>query len=68
MNGIDDSMNKEKGIVRDDKIHGSLLVLNELLRVSNVNWERRNDSLMQRLQWDQSQTSAVRHIFVKLIM
>lgn len=62
MNGIDDSINKEKGIVRDDKIHGSLLVLNELLRVSNVNWERRNDSLMQRLQWDQSQTSAVRYI------
>jgi len=62
MNGIDDSINKEKGIVRDDKIHGSLLVLNELLRVSNVNWERRNDSLMQRLQWDQSQTSAVRYM------
>uniref|UniRef100_A0A2H8U2W2 Serine/threonine-protein kinase TOR n=1 Tax=Melanaphis sacchari TaxID=742174 RepID=A0A2H8U2W2_9HEMI len=58
MNGIDDSINKEKGIVRDDKIHGSLLVLNELLRVSNINWERRNDSLMQRLQWDQSQTNA----------
>lgn len=53
-------MNKEKGIARDDKIHGSLLVLNELLRVSNVNWERQNDSLMQRLQWDQSQTNAVR--------
>jgi len=68
MNGIDDTMNKEKGIVRDDKIHGSLLVLNELLRVSNVNWERRNDSLMQRLQWNQSQTRAVRYIFVKLIM
>jgi len=65
MNGIDDSINKEKGIVRDDKIHGSLLVLNELLRVSNVNWERRNDSLMQRLQWDQSQTSAVRYIHDK---
>lgn len=65
MNGIDDSINKEKGVVRDDKIHGSLLVLNELLRVSNVNWERRNDSLMQRLQWDQSQTSAVRYIYGK---
>lgn len=60
MNGLDDLMNKEKGIARDDKIHGSLLVLNELLRVSNVNWERQNDSLMQRLQWDQSQTNAVR--------
>lgn len=62
MNGIDDCINKDKGVIRDDKIHGSLLVLNELLRVSNVSWERRNDSLMQRLQWDQSQTSAVRYM------
>lgn len=65
MNGLDDSLNKEKGIVREDKIHGSLLVLNELLRVSNINWERKNDSLLQRLQWDQSQTSAVSKMFNK---
>lgn len=62
MNGLDDSSNKEKGAARDDKIHGSLLVLNELLRVSNTNWERQNDSLMQRLQWDQNNTNAVRLI------
>lgn len=68
MNGLDDSMNKEKGIVREDKIHGSLLVLNELLRVSNINWERKNDSLMQRLQWDQSQTSAVSKIYLKYFL
>lgn len=60
MNGLDETINKEKGTSRDDKIHGSLLVLNELLRVSNINWERQNDSLMQRLQWNQSQTNAVR--------
>lgn len=61
LNGLIDL--KEKGIAREDKIHGSLLVLNELLRISNINWERQNDSLMQRLQWDQSQTSAVRYIY-----
>lgn len=54
-------MAKEKS----EKTHGALLVLNELLRVSNINWERQNDSLMQRLQWDQNQTSAVRYIYIK---
>lgn len=63
MNGLIDLVNKEKGVAREDKIHGSMLVLNELLRISNINWERQNDSLMQRLQWDQSQTSAVRYIY-----
>ncbi|XP_050539572.1 serine/threonine-protein kinase mTOR [Daktulosphaira vitifoliae] len=58
INGLDDNINKEKGVTRDDKIHGSILVLNELLRVSNINWERQYDSLMQRLQWNQSQTNA----------
>jgi len=65
INGLDESLNKEKSTARDDKIHGSMLVLNELLRVSNINWERQNDSLMQRLQWDQSQTSAVSTIYAK---
>lgn len=67
MNGIDESLIREKGAARDDRIHGSLLVLNELLRVSNIHWERQNDLLMQRLQWDQSQTSAVRS-FVLIIL
>lgn len=57
------SINKDKGSVRDDKVHGSLLVLNELLRISNIDWESQNDALMQRLQWDQNQTNSVRYIF-----
>lgn len=31
---------KEKGVTREDRIHGSLLVINELLRISNNQWER----------------------------
>jgi len=31
---------REKGVTREDRIHGSLLVLNELLRISNNEWER----------------------------
>ncbi|XP_014254034.1 serine/threonine-protein kinase mTOR [Cimex lectularius] len=36
--GFDEVYSREK-VNRDDKIHGSLLVLNELLRCSNTEWE-----------------------------
>lgn len=32
---------KEKGVTKDDRVHGALIVLDELLRCSNVVWERR---------------------------
>ncbi|KAG7166823.1 Serine/threonine-protein kinase mTOR-like [Homarus americanus] len=39
--GFEDSgNNKDRSLTRDDRIHGSLLVLNELLRCSNNEWER----------------------------
>ncbi|MCL4120665.1 UNVERIFIED_CONTAM: hypothetical protein GTU68_051306, partial [Idotea baltica] len=41
--GFDDP--KEKALPKDDRIHGSLLVLNELLRCSNNEWERLNKEL-----------------------
>ncbi|KAL7287805.1 hypothetical protein TKK_0018180 [Trichogramma kaykai] len=47
--GFEDSFSREKGYVRDDRIHGSLLVLNELLRCSNLQWERLYEDLMERL-------------------
>uniref|UniRef100_A0A0P4VNQ8 Serine/threonine-protein kinase TOR n=2 Tax=Scylla TaxID=6760 RepID=A0A0P4VNQ8_SCYOL len=37
---------KERSLTREDRVHGSLLVLNELLRCSNNEWER----LTQQLQ------------------
>jgi FKBP12-rapamycin complex-associated protein len=36
---------RERGVTKDDKIHGSLLVLNELLRISNNEWERTYNEL-----------------------
>lgn len=60
MNGIDVPLIKEIDANRDDRIHGSLLALDELLRVGNIHWERQNDLLIQRFQWDQSHTSVVR--------
>ncbi|KAG5306758.1 MTOR kinase, partial [Acromyrmex insinuator] len=49
IDGFEEIHSKEKGINRDDRIHGSLLVLNELLRCSNVQWERNYEALMERL-------------------
>ncbi|ODN03392.1 Serine/threonine-protein kinase mTOR, partial [Orchesella cincta] len=40
---------KEKGITKDDRCHGSLLVLNELLRCSNAEWERAFFELREKL-------------------
>nr|WBK62802.1 target of rapamycin [Sogatella furcifera] len=48
MKGFEDIV--AKGINKDDRIHGSMLVLNELLRCSNVQWERSYEGLMQRIQ------------------
>ncbi|GBN02820.1 Serine/threonine-protein kinase mTOR, partial [Araneus ventricosus] len=41
---------KEKGVTRDDKIHGSLLVINELLRCSNVEGEMTRQELEDIIQ------------------
>lgn len=59
MYGLDDSTNTEIGDARHIKIHGSLLVLNELLVVSNTKWENLNDLYMQKFQWEQNQNNAV---------
>lgn len=51
---------RDKGVTRDDRIHGGLIVLNEILRCSNVSWERRHMGLKslrpEELQRDGSQT------------
>lgn len=36
---------KEKGVTKDDRIHGALIVLNELFRCAHVAWEKRYLSL-----------------------
>ncbi|XP_066992513.2 serine/threonine-protein kinase mTOR isoform X2 [Anabrus simplex] len=50
VSGFDDIFTREKGVNRDDRVHGSLLVLNELLRCSNAEWERNYEDLMEKLQ------------------
>ncbi|XP_076166943.1 serine/threonine-protein kinase Tor isoform X1 [Ptiloglossa arizonensis] len=47
--GFQEVCTKERGVNKDDRIHGSLLILNELLRCSNVQWERNYEALMERL-------------------
>lgn len=36
---------REKGVTKEDRVHGALIVLDELLRCSNIAWERRYASL-----------------------
>ncbi|NP_001171773.1 target of rapamycin isoform 1 [Bombyx mori] len=43
---------RERGLNRDDHVHGALLILNELLRCSNAAWEKKYTSLMQKLDPD----------------
>ncbi|XP_055916701.1 serine/threonine-protein kinase Tor [Eupeodes corollae] len=42
---IEAPVSKEKGMTRDDRIHGGLIVYNELFRCSNSVWERRYSTL-----------------------
>jgi len=39
--GFDETLVKEKGMNRDDRVHGSLLILNELVRISSMEGEVR---------------------------
>ena len=41
--------NIQKGMTRDDRIHGGLIILKELFRCSNAKWESRYNSLKQML-------------------
>lgn len=47
--GLEDMYIREKGFNRDDRVHGALLVLNELLRCANVRWERMQEDLNAKL-------------------
>ncbi|KAH8263388.1 hypothetical protein KR044_008014 [Drosophila immigrans] len=38
---------EQKGMTRDDRIHGGLIVFNELFRCANAEWERRYNQLKQ---------------------
>ncbi|XP_045500390.1 serine/threonine-protein kinase mTOR isoform X2 [Colias croceus] len=40
---------KEKGITKEDRVHGGLLILNELLRCSNAIWEKKYSHLMRSI-------------------
>lgn len=39
--GFDETLAKEKGMNRDDRVHGALLILNELVRISSMEGEVR---------------------------
>ncbi|KAL7976198.1 hypothetical protein Chor_008295 [Crotalus horridus] len=48
--GFDESVAKEKGVNRDDRIHGALLILNELVRISSMEGERLREEMEEITQ------------------
>ncbi|CAH2267767.1 jg15184 [Pararge aegeria aegeria] len=44
---------RERFMSRDEHVHGALLILNELFRCSNSNWEKKYTALMQKLDSEQ---------------
>ncbi|XP_041981966.1 serine/threonine-protein kinase mTOR [Aricia agestis] len=61
---LEDAPIKEKGITREDKVHGGLLILNELLRCSNANWEQKYSYLMSSLDVQKDITVSDDIIFI----
>lgn len=53
MTSFSDQAGRERGLTRDDHVHGALIILNELLRCSNANWEKKYTTLMQKLNSEQ---------------
>lgn len=41
MRGFEEPIEKQKGLNRDDKLHGALLIINELIRISCAEGEVR---------------------------
>uniref|UniRef100_A0A2A4JTT6 Serine/threonine-protein kinase TOR n=1 Tax=Heliothis virescens TaxID=7102 RepID=A0A2A4JTT6_HELVI len=55
---------KEKGMTKEDRVHGGLLILNELLRCSNAVWEKKYSYLMQSLDTQKDITVSDDIIFI----
>ncbi|MEE6485217.1 hypothetical protein FKM82_014211 [Ascaphus truei] len=48
--GFDETLSKEKGMNRDDRIHGALLIINELVRISSMEGERLREEMEEITQ------------------
>lgn len=64
MLSFDEIPAKEKGITKEDRVHGGLLILNELLRCSNAVWEKKYSYLMQSLDSQKDITVSDDIIFI----
>lgn len=62
-----DSPIRERNLSRDEHVHGALLILNELLRISHATWEKKYTNLMQKLHSEQENADEISTINTKLI-
>lgn len=49
--GFEDVSNKGRSGVGEERIHGSLLVINELMRCGHTEWEKQYEGLKNRLKF-----------------
>ncbi|XP_063386594.1 serine/threonine-protein kinase mTor-like [Cydia fagiglandana] len=66
MTSFTDQPIREKGLNRDDHVHGALLILNELLRCSNSAWEKQYTALMQKLDAEQDTSDEIMSLGTKI--
>ncbi|XP_075136061.1 serine/threonine-protein kinase mTOR isoform X5 [Leptodactylus fuscus] len=48
--GFDEILSKDKGMNRDDRLHGALLIINELVRISSMEGERLREEMEEITQ------------------
>lgn len=57
--GFDETLAKEKGMNRDDRVHGALLIMNELVRISSMEGEVSAARTVQTFPASTGQASAL---------
>uniref|UniRef100_T1ISC3 Serine/threonine-protein kinase TOR n=1 Tax=Strigamia maritima TaxID=126957 RepID=T1ISC3_STRMM len=60
--GFEDITPREKGVNRDDRIHGSLILINELLRCSSAEGERLRQELHETAQQQQNHDQSYKEL------
>lgn len=60
--GFDETLAKEKGMNRDDRVHGALLILNELVRISSMEGEVSSDFTLDTFSYPKAKRSSNAHV------
>lgn len=65
MTSFSDNPLRDRTLSRDEHVHGALLILNELLRISHSEWETKYTNLMQKLDTEKESTDEITSLNIK---